>query len=144
MTKQIFILLVIIVSFGRSSAQVPKIIVSDKTGWHKIAEKTVTFAIDRDEIIVLGSDRFAGLKLKVIDIGIELIGMEIYFEAGDKQIVTINKPIKPTEESDIIKVNGGERELKKIVFMYKTLPNSKDKKAKIEIWGLKTNTDKYD
>jgi len=45
-------------------------------------------------------------------------------------------------ESRVIDLNGGERNLKKIVFVYKTLPNRKDEKAHVEIWGLKTNTDK--
>jgi hypothetical protein len=41
----------------------------------------------------------------------------------------------------VIDLKGGERSLKKIVFVYKTLPNNKDVKAHVEIWGMKTNAD---
>ncbi len=68
--------------------------------------------------------------------------LEIYYESGDKQDVKVNSPIKAPGESRIINLNGGERNLEKIVFVYKTLPNRKDVKAHVEIWGLKTNTDK--
>ena len=44
-------------------------------------------------------------------------------------------------ESKAYNLNGGERNLKKISFDYNTLPNIKDEKAEIEVWGLKTNAD---
>ena len=68
--------------------------------------------------------------------------MEVFYESGDTQKMDINMPIKLKGESRILDLNGGERNLKKIVFVYKTLPNRKDKKAHVEIWGLKTNADR--
>jgi hypothetical protein len=144
MRKIIIIIFAIIWTYGKSNAQKPVIIISDKTGWHKIAEQKVNFTLDKDEIIVLVSDRFSGIKLKIKDADIDLNNIEMYFEAGDNQIVEINRQIKANTESEPIKINGGERELKKIVFRYKTLSNKKNKNAKVEIWGLKLNTEKYD
>ena len=132
-------LLAISGSYGIAFAQKPEVIVSDKTGWHKIGETTVDFAKDRDEILVMGADKFASIKFKVTDAAIDLINLEVYYESGDKQDVKVNMPIKFAGESRTIDLNGGERSLKKIVFVYKTLANSKDKKAHVEIWGLKTN-----
>lgn len=138
----VIILLAIMGSIGPAHAQVPAVMVSDKAGWHKIGETTVNFQKEREEIVVIGADRFASIKFKVMDAPIDLISLEIYYESGDKQDVKVNMPIKAPGESGIIALNGGERSLKKIIFVYKTLPNRKDVKAHVEILGLKTNTDK--
>ena len=127
---------------GTTIAQQPAIIVSDKTGWHRIGVTTVNFQKETDEIMLFGADRFASIKFKVEDAPIDLVSMEVFYESGDTQTVKINMPIKLKGESRIIDLNGGERNVKKIAFVYKTLPNRKDVKAHVELWGLKTNTDK--
>jgi len=136
------ILIAILGNFGTALAQKPAVILSDKTGWHKIGKVTVDFAKDKDQIDVLGANRFAKIKFKVEEAPIDLISLEVYFESGDKQDIVVNSKIEASGESQVIDINGGERSLKKIVFVYKTLPNRKDKKAKVEVWGLKTNTNK--
>ncbi|MEO8150968.1 MAG: hypothetical protein ABI723_25265 [Bacteroidia bacterium] len=137
----IIILLAIAGSYGIASAQTPKVIMNDKTGWHKIGETTVNFKTEKDVITVLGADRFASIKFKVTDAAIHLVSLEIFFENGDTQPVTINSAINANGESRVIDlINGSERSIKKIEFMYKTVPNSRDEKAHVEIWGLKTNT----
>lgn len=129
--------------FGIANAQMPAVMVSDAAGWHKLGERTVDFAKDRDEIPVLMSDRFSKIKFKVTEAAIYFTSLEIFYESGDKQDVMINDAIKSPGESRLIDLKGGsERSIKKIVFIYKTLPNSKDEKAHVEVWGLKTNTDK--
>lgn len=141
MKKEIrIILLSLIGSFGYAQAQTPALIISDNTGWHKIAETTVDFKKDRDEVKVIGADRFAAIQFKVKDAPIDLISLEVYFENGFKQDIAVNAPIKSNTKSRVIDLNGGERNLEKIVFVYKTIPNSKDLKAHVEILGLKTNT----
>ena len=37
---------------------------------------------------------------------------------------------------------GSERNLQKVVYVYKTLPNNKAKKARVQLWGFKTNQSK--
>ena len=138
--KLIFILLAIVGSIGIVSAQSPAVQVSDAAGWHKIGEKTVDFKTERDEISVIGSDRFASIKFKVTEAPINLVSVEVTYEDGDKQDVSIIQDIKSSGESRTFDLKGGaERSIKKITFVYKTLPNSKDEKAHVEIWGLKTN-----
>ena len=127
---------------GTTIAQKPAVMVSDKTGWHRIGETTVNFQKETDEIMLFGADRFASIKFKVLDAPIDLMDLEVYYVSGDRQDIKINMPIEAAGESRIIDLNGGERNLKKIVFVYKTLPNHKDVKAHVEVWGLKTNTDK--
>jgi len=136
----IMLLLAVVGSFGIASAQTPSVMITDEAGWHKIGERTVDFNKDRDEISVLGSDRFASLKFKVTEATIDLVSLEVMFESGDNQNVMISQSVKSPGESRVIDLKGGaERSIKKIVFVYKTLPNSKDEKASVEIWGLKTN-----
>jgi hypothetical protein len=138
----VIILLAVAGSFGTAKAQQPAVMVSDDKGWHKIGETTVDFQKESDEIVVIGADRFASIKFKVVDAPIDLISLVIYYESGDKQDIKVNMPIKAPGESRIIDLNGGERNLQKIVFNYKTLPNNKDVKAHVEVWGLKTNANK--
>ncbi len=135
-----FILIASIAAIGSVKAQVPAVITSDKTGWHKISETTVDFKNERDEVTIMGADRFAAIQFKVEDAPINLISLEVFYESGDKQDIVVRTPIKAHGESRIIDLKGGERNLKKIAFVYKTIPNSKDQKAHVEIWGLKTNT----
>lgn len=138
----ILILLAIAGSFSTVNAQKTAIITSDKAGWHKIGETVVDFQRDRDEITIVGADRFAAIKFRVKDEPIHLMALEVIYESGDKQNININIPIKVKGESRVIDLKGGERNLKKIVFVYKTVQNRKDKKAHVEIWGLKTNAKK--
>lgn len=117
----------------------PAVMISDKAGWHKIGERKVDFARDRDEIMIVGADRFAAIKFKVTEAPIDLQELEVYYESGVKQDIPVRTPILSGNESRVIDLNGGERNLKKIVFVYKTLPNQKEQKAHVEVWGLKTN-----
>jgi hypothetical protein len=142
MKKLAVILLSIAAMCGKTFAQQPAVVVSDKTGWHKIGETTVNFEKDKDEVVVMLADKFAKVKFKVTDAPIDLVSCEVYYESGDKQDIMINAPLKAMGETKVIDLNGGERNLKKIVFVYKTEPNHKDKKAHVEIWGKKTNADK--
>lgn len=118
----------------------PAIMVNDKTGWHKIGERRVDFVKDRDEILVIVADRFSAIKFMVTEASIDLLDLEVYYESGDRQDIQVRNPIRAGSESRVIDLNGGERSLKKIVFLYKTFPNQREEKAHVEIWGLKTNS----
>jgi len=128
-------------SIGIANAQ-SGVILSDKTGWHRIGQKTVDFSKEKDEIAVTVADRFAAIKFLVKDAPITLNDLEITFESGDHQHLKINNSIKLEGESRVIDIKGSERNIKKITFTYKTLPNYKDKKARVEIWGKKTNVNR--
>jgi protein involved in sex pheromone biosynthesis len=142
MKKIAIVLFAVIGIYGNVSAQQPAVVASDKTGWHKIAETVVNFDKDRDEVMVVGADRFAQLKFKVTDAPINLISIEVYYEDDTKQNIAVNFPIKVKGESKAIDIKGGEKSIKKIVLVYKTEANSTEKKAHVEIWGMKTNTAK--
>jgi len=142
MKKIMFLLFLAIAGINNSGNAQTKMVVSDQKGWHKIGETTVDFTKDRDEVSVIGADRFAALIFKVEDAPIHIQDIEVYYESGDNQRVNLNYPVKAPGQTKEIKLNGGERSIKKIVFVYKTLSNTKDVKAHVEIYGLKTNADK--
>ena len=48
-----------------ASAQTPAVVISAKTGQHKIGERPVDFKKDRDEVMVMVADRCSELKFKV-------------------------------------------------------------------------------
>lgn len=125
---------------AKISAQQPAIIVSDETGWHKIAETKVNYKTDKDEIMVMGKDRFSTLIVKVTEAPVELLSIDIHFDDGTMQKAAINKSFVNAGQSDVIKLTGGERSIKKIVFVYKTITNPQDKNGHVEVWGLKKNT----
>jgi hypothetical protein len=135
----VFVLLAMAIAYGSANAQ--SVVVSDKTGWHKIGSRTIDFKNDKDEITVMGADKFSSIKFKVNDAPVNLQDVQVFYETGDKQDIAVNSPIGPSMESKAYDLNGGERSLKKIAFDYNTLPNIKDEKAEIEVWGLKTNAD---
>jgi hypothetical protein len=135
------ILLAIAASYGSMYAQQTTVITDDTSGWYKIGEAQVDFKKDRDEITVLGADRFKSIKLIVVNAPIELKDLEITFETGKKQDVKINTALKAEGETAVIDLVEGEtRSIKKIGFIYKTQSYS-DVKAVVQVWGLKTNTD---
>ena len=143
MKKKILIALLLVAgSYDTIFAQQPAVMVSDKKGWHKIGETSVDFTKERDELLVMGADKFASIRFEVTEAAIDLQDLEIYYENGSKQDISVRTPIMMGNESRVIDLNGGESALKKIVFVYKTYPNRKDTKAHVVVWGLKTNADK--
>jgi hypothetical protein len=138
MKKTMIIALLAITGYGVAFAQLPKVITSEKEGWHKIGETRVDFQTEHSDILILGANRFSSIQIKVEDAPIDFTAAEAYYASGDKQDLKLTGSIKAPGESDLINLNGGMRTLKKIVLVYKTIPNYKDKKAHVEIWGLKT------
>src|SRR6185436_17052352 len=109
--KRIILVALIAVSggFAELNAQVPAVVLSDTKGWHKIAVRTVNFAKDRDEVVVVGSDRFSAIKFIVSDAPIDLKDLEVFYESGDKQDIQVRTPVLAGKESRVIELNGGER-----------------------------------
>jgi hypothetical protein len=156
-----------------ATGQKPAVMADEKTGWQKIGEATVNFKTDKDNIVVLGKDRFRAIKFKVMDAAIDLQDLEVYYEnekgdaktdkdnkvdvdvkGNDKGVdvrsneemkandpnredIQVRTPIKAGTESRVIDLKGSSRELKKVVFTYRTLPNAKDEKATVELYGLR-------
>jgi len=130
-------LLFLLVGMG-AFAQKPAVVLNDKSGWHKIGETTVNFRTESDEIVIIGADRFISLRFKATDAPVWLSRVELFFDSGDSQKLDLDIKLKAQEESEIIPLEGGERKLKRIAFVYKTLSNPADNRAHIEVFGLKS------
>ena len=117
------------------------LVISDRDGWQKIEESIVNFEKEKEEISLVGSNSFAKLRLVVFDADIELHDMEIYYENGKKQDVSLRTTMKEDEKSRIIDVYGKESSITKIIFTYRTLPNQEKEKGMLQLWGFKTNAD---
>jgi hypothetical protein len=136
------LLIVWLIVFTASCSRKTTLVVGDREGWHKITETIVNFEKEREEITLVGSNSFAKLRLVVFDASIDLQDMEVYYENGKKQDVSLRTPIKEDEKSRIIDVTGKESSITKVVFSYKTLPNKEREKGMVQLWGYKINADK--
>jgi hypothetical protein len=137
MKKTLLILLVTFLTVGVLHAQKPEVVTNNKAGWHKIGDANVNFKTDKDQFIILGKDRFKAIQLKVDDSPVRVEDMQVFYEGGAKEDVSLRSDFKPGSESRVIDLKNGSSELKKVVFIYKTVPNETADKAHIELWGLK-------
>lgn len=137
MKKTFLFLVVSFMTISAVTAQKVEVITSNKTGWHKIGETTVSFAMDRDALTVLGADKFKAIKIKVTDAPIKVEDIEVYYENDTKEDIQVRSIFKKGGESRVIDLKGLDRNLKKVVFVYHSIPNWKGNKAHVELYGLK-------
>ena len=120
----------------------PALVLSDKTGWQSIGTRVLDLRVGRDEVTVLGADRFATIKIKLVNGGINLVDADFQFESGDSQFLSLNKELVTGMETSPLQLNGGERSLKKMVLNYKPGVGNYANEAEIEIFGYKSNSDR--
>lgn len=134
-------MLLLAVSSASVWAQTPKVVISDKDGWHKIGETVVSLDKETDKIIIVGANRFASVKIKVTEAPIRLESFDIFFDNNQTKNVKIGQEIKHEGETAVVDL-GGEKNITKVEFYYHTIGDDKSKKAHVELWGLKTNPNK--
>lgn len=136
--KKFVLMLLLVANSTTLLAQNPKVVISDKDGWHKIGETRVDFKSENDKILVIGANRFSSIKIKVTKGAINLQSFVIYFDNDEKQTVSLQQEfISPGETKEV--VFPSEKNVQKIEFKYKTIDKHLDKKAHVELWGFKTN-----
>ena len=118
-------------------AQEPSVMLSDKPGWHKIGEVKADFKMENQSISVLGKDKFKSILLKVTDAPINIEGIQVFYESGEMEEFEVKNELKAGAETKKLDMKGGEQEIKKVTFTYKTMPNQQDEKAHVELYGLK-------
>lgn len=143
MKKSYLILLLFVIIFCNAlKAQQPVAIFSSKPGWYKIANKTVDFKADKDQITILGADKFKAIQLKVTDARIRFEDFDVVYDLPGiseefKEDISVRKDFKPGEKTRIVYLKYPCLKINKVVFMYNTVANWKYEKAHIEIYGLK-------
>ena len=132
-----FILAALFVSLCSLQAQKVEVVTNDKPGWHKIGETHVDFKSDKDVVKVWGADHFKALQIKAVDAPVHIESMQVSYENGELEDIPVRFDFKKGTESRAIDLKGTEKRIKEITFVYRTAPNSNDKAAHIEIYGLK-------
>jgi hypothetical protein len=122
-----------------SYAQKPAVVISNEPGWHKIGEISADFDTDTESISVLGADEFAAIKLKVTDAPVNIERLQVFYESGDMEEINVRSMINEGAETSMFDLKHPDRDIQKVTFTYKTVPNSKEEKADVELYGLKTN-----
>ena len=118
-------------------AQEPSVMLSNKPGWHKIGEVKADFKMENESISVLGADKFKSILLKVTDASINIEGLQVFYESGEMEEFKVKNELKAGAETSKLDLKGGAQEIKKVTFTYKTIPNQKEEKAHVELYGLK-------
>jgi hypothetical protein len=124
-------------------AQKPTVILSEKAGWHKIAENHVSYKTDADSVYVLWNDHFREVKLKAKDADVNLQRFDVVFEDGSTQSIPLSGTLKKGDETVSTPLTNKSNAIRKIVLVYNTVPptmvgdETEREKAEVEIWGLK-------
>ena len=142
MKKSILILTLIILTQFNSIFAQQAAIVTYKPGWHKIAELNVNFRADRDDLVVIGADKFKAIRLKVTDAHVHFDDLDVIYNIPGitepiKEDVQLRADFKAGSYSRIIYLKYPCLRLEKVVFKYSTVPNWRSEKAHVELWGLK-------
>lgn len=124
--------LLLIALFAIGTAQVNgQSATTNQKGWDNVGASTVNFKSESQDILVVGNNLDA-LKIKVKDAPILLESFDIHFANGEKKTVEYGG-------FNAIPLNG--REVTKVTIRYKNI-DATDRKARIELMGLKTSPDR--
>ncbi len=124
-----------LVNLNLVMAQKPGVVISKKAGWHKIGEVSASLKMETESIVVLGADKFKAIKLKVTNAPINFLMLKVFYEAGEIEEIPVKSELMPGEETRVMDIKN--KDLKKVTFTYKTMPNNTNEKAHIELYGLK-------
>jgi hypothetical protein len=119
-------------------AQKPAVVTSNEPGWRKIGEITASFKMENESIVVLGADEFTSIKLKVKDAPINIEHVQVFYESGDMEEIEVKDELQAGAETRVINLKNRDRDIQKVAFTYKTLPNYNGDKADVELYGLKS------
>ncbi len=107
----------------------------DTGSWTFLGDKNVGFGVDHD-VIHFGNwkDDVRQVKLKITDGPLKMYRMNIHFDNGSVQEVTLRNRFAQGSESRVIDLDGGLRHLNKIEFWYETKGFLRGK-ARVAVWG---------
>ena len=108
---------------------------TDSGSWTFLGDKNVGFGVDHD-VIHFGNwkDDVRQVKLKITDGPLKMYRMNIHFDNGSVQEVTLRNRFAQGSESRVIDLDGGLRHLNKIEFWYETKGFLRGK-ARVAVWG---------
>lgn len=120
-------------------AQKPAVVADKDPGWKRIGQVTASFKKQNESIAVMGHDEFSAIKLKVSEAPINIERVQVFYESGDMEELDVRSVLQKGSETAALKLSKPYRDIKKVAFTYKTLPNTEGEKADLELYGLKTD-----
>jgi len=108
---------------------------TDTGSWTFLGDKNVGFGVDHD-VIHFGNwkDDVRQIKLKITEGPLKMYRMNIHFDNGSVQEVTLRNRFAQGSESRVIDLDGGLRHLNKIEFWYETKGFLRGK-SRVAVWG---------
>jgi hypothetical protein len=133
-------------ALGQQSSQSSSSSQDKDKGWEKIGEKTVNLSEDHGifnwntdrEKTVNADEKYSAIKFKAKDAPVSLTKVEVQYDNGKKQDLSLNTPISTGSESKVLPLDSQEK-LDKVTFSFNKDESAQADKAKVEIWGLKAN-----
>lgn len=109
---------------------------ADAGRWTKLGELHVSDRVDRDTLQV-GAKKgtFDAIRLRVEGGAVQFHDLEIHFENGDVQDIALRSVIRRGGTSRVIDLEGGQRAIDKIVFVYDAQTRRRGKGARVEVHG---------
>jgi hypothetical protein len=110
---------------------------NDRSDWKRLGDASVTDERDKDEIQVGAHEgRFSKLKLGVNRADVRIYKMIVVYDNGSREELTVNDRIRAGHESRAIDLRGGDRQIRRVEFSYKT-ERGERRDANVVLWGLR-------
>ncbi len=108
----------------------------NKDRWTSLGQLHVKDRVDRDTLRVgVKRGTFDSIRLKVLGRAVQFRSLEIRFENETVQEVSLRSVIKAGEYSRVIDLEGGQRAIDKIVFVYDAQTRKRGKGARVRVYG---------
>jgi Protein of unknown function (DUF2541) len=104
-------------------------------GWEKIGARKVDYRVEKDVLpVTIAKGTFTKLKFFVKNAAVNFKDVKVFYRNGTVQDIEIRKTIPAGGETRVIDLNGKERVITKIEFIYDT-KNSADSKATVVVFA---------
>ena len=128
-------LFVILLSLITLAAE-PAAAARGKNKWTGLGTLNVKDRVEKDVLHLKGKKgTFDSIRLKVMESAVQFRDVEIHFENGTVQDVSLRSVIRPGKFSRVIDLEGGQRAIEKIVFVYDAQTLRFGKGAKVKVFG---------
>ena len=104
--------------------------------WDFLGQRTVNFAIDKDEIpVTLREGTFKKIKLKVRKAPVHFRKVIVHYRNGTKESIELRDNIPAGGETRAIDLKGNNRVIQKVVFYYNSKVKTR-RKGLVKLYGM--------
>ena len=105
--------------------------------WVLIARTETKLNLDQDVVVINGKNVFRAIKFRVTHSPIEIFDLDVVFDNGEHQDLTVKNIFQPNTESRVLDLPGNKRKIKSIVIKYRSRGNLFNQRAYVQFWGLR-------